>query len=191
MESNQLERGCRFERTVDGARRLLHCPPLLGRRGHSNLPLLGRRGDLLICALLLLCMIASCELSSASPARAADMAAEQASPAPNLNLTPLQQQKLAALESASGAQAGQLTEQIKQLRGKLADLYRAYNLDPNDAKRLNGQLNAVQGQLLDLRLSEQVQLRAILTADQFGQLQAAIKQPGEWRGHRHERGRHA
>ena len=122
-----------------------------------------------------------------APARAGDAGAP-------LNLTAPQQQKLAAMESASRAQAGQLIAQIQQIRKKLSDLYGTYNFDAGAARRLNQDLNRVQGQLLDLHLSEQQQLRGILSADQFAQLQATMHKhdfPGdhgpEDPGHRHGR----
>ena len=114
----------------------------------------------------------------ASPALAADPDGAA------LNLTAPQQQKLAALESASRTQAGQLIGQIQQVRAKLSDLYQQYNFDANAARRMNQDLNRVQGQLLDLHLSEQQQLRDILSADQFAQLQAEIHRHGFRGGHR-------
>ena len=95
-----------------------------------------------------------------------------------LGLTPAQQQKLSALESDSRAQSGRLIAQIRQFRQKLSDMYAAYNVDVAGARRTNQDLNRVQGQLLDLRLSEQLQMRKILSPTQFAQLQAAI--------HKHE-----
>ena len=108
----------------------------------------------------------------------APLAARAVDAPPALDLTAPQQQKLAALESASRAQADALIGQIHQLRHKLSDLYGAYKLDAVAARRINQDLNRVQGQLLDLRLSEQQQLRGILSADQFAHLQAAMHQPG-------------
>ncbi|WP_301002507.1 Spy/CpxP family protein refolding chaperone [Capsulimonas corticalis] len=104
--------------------------------------------------------------------------------APGMNLTPAQQQKLAALESASRAQSHDLFTQLQQIRGKLSDLYRKYDLDVAAATRLNQDLNRVQGQLLDQRLSDQQQLRRILTPDQFAQLQSSIlRRPHPGEGH--------
>ena len=91
-----------------------------------------------------------------------------------LNLTPAQQQKLSVLESASRIQSSQLISQIRQCRQKLSDMYAAYSVDVAGARRTNQDLNRVQGQLLDLRLSEQLQMRKILSPAQFAQLQAAI-----------------
>lgn len=194
MDTDQFDKFRPVGRGIIGAAKIALPAPSLEQRAGVRFLLRRnfRRGAALLRSFVLACA-ALLLLSLAQPAPAAELAASQAQPAPNLNLSPAQQQKLGALESTSRAQASQLTEQIKQLRGKLADLYKAYNLDPNDAKRLNSQLNSVQQQLLDLRLSEQVQLRSILTADQFAQLQAAIAQPSGWKGHHgrdHARGRH-
>ena len=91
-----------------------------------------------------------------------------------VNLTPAQHQKLTALESASRAQSSQLITQIHQLRQKLSEMYAVYGVDIAGARRTNQDINRVQSQLLDLRLSEQIQMRKILSPAQFAQLQAAI-----------------
>lgn len=95
-----------------------------------------------------------------------------------LNLTPIQQKKLSAVQSASRTRAEQLFGQIRQLRERLSGLYESYNFDPAEARRVNQELNRVQGQLLDLRLSEQQQLRGVLSPDQFAQLQAGVHRHG-------------
>ena len=95
------------------------------------------------------------------------------------DLTPQQQQRLSVLEAASRGQADRLLDQIRQLRGKLFDLYGGYTLDATEAARLDKNLNHVQEQLLDLRLSEQQQLRAILSPEQFAGIQAAIRAHGD------------
>ena len=101
-----------------------------------------------------------------------------ASETDSLGLTPTQKQKLTALESASRTQADQLIGQIQKLRHALSESYEDYNLDMAAVRRTNQDLNRVQGQLLDLRLSEQVQLRRILTPEQFAKLRAAIRSHG-------------
>jgi Spy/CpxP family protein refolding chaperone len=103
-----------------------------------------------------------------------------------MNLTAAQQKKLSDMESASHEQAKQLFDQIRALRDKLSDLYKVYSFDSGDARHLNHQLNHVQGQLLDLHLNEQQQLRSILTPEQFAQLQAAIQQHNGWDDHRRD-----
>ena len=112
-----------------------------------------------------------------TPVAADDMAAPRlvGSEASGLNLTPPQQQKMAAVESASRAQSQQLIAQIQKLRRALSEIYEAYSVDVAGARKKNQELNRVQGQLLDLRLSQQLQLRKILSADQFAQLQAVIR----------------
>lgn len=113
---------------------------------------------------------------------AAPLAAEPGGPPPPLSsmmkLTPPQQQKLSDMENTSHQQASQLTDQIRRLRERLSVLYGTYSLDTGEARQLNQQINRVQGQLLELRLTEQRQLRNILSPDQFAQLQAAIRQHG-------------
>ncbi len=114
------------------------------------------------------------------PAAAGDFAEPRliGSQLPELNLTPLQQQKLATLETASESQDHLLIDQVHQLRRKLSEFYEAYSLDAAAVHRTNQQLNHVQGLLLEQRLSEQMQMRRILSPIQFTQLQAAI--------HKHE-----
>ena len=114
--------------------------------------------------------------------------------ADGLNLTPLQRKKLAALESASRTQAHQFIGQIETLRHTLSEDYEVYSLDAAAVRRANQDLNHVQAQLLDLRLSEQLQMRQILSPAQFAQLQAAMRKhdaegdrshdPDDGHGHR-------
>ncbi len=132
-----------------------------------------RRRAVAACAALLL-------LAGASPPASADAPhADGWLSATPAGLTPQQQQRLSALEAASEGQADRLLDQIRQLRGKLFDLYGRYALDAAEASRLDKSLNHVQEQLLDLRLSEQQQLRAILSPGQFAQVQAAIRTHGD------------
>jgi Spy/CpxP family protein refolding chaperone len=117
-------------------------------------------------------------LTQVSPLFAGDLAAPRLvdSEAATLNLSPVQQQKLTALESASHAQSGVLIAQIHQLRHKLSDLYGTYTVDVAGARRMNQEMNRLQSQLLELRLAEQLQIRKILSPAQFSQLQTAIHQ---------------
>ena len=112
------------------------------------------------------------------------LAADANMPPNPLKLTAPQQQKLSDMENASQQQARGLTDQIRHLRDRLSQLYGTYTFDTGEVHQLNQQINRVQGQLLELRLSEQRQLRSILTPDQFAQLQSAIRRhgPGEY-GH--------
>jgi Spy/CpxP family protein refolding chaperone len=115
-------------------------------------------------------------LTPVSPLFAGDFAAPRLvdSEAATLNLSPVQQQKITALESASRAQSGVLIAQIHQLRHKLSDLYGTYAVDVAGARRMNQEMNRLQSQLLELRLTEQLQIRKILSPAQFSQLQTAI-----------------
>lgn len=128
--------------------------------------------------LVWLCAVGSL-LTMLHPCAAGEMASSYALS----GLTAQQQQKLSALETSSGDKAKELFAQIDQIRGKLFNLYQVYQLDTAAAAHWNQQLNHVQRQLLDLRLSEQRQLRAILSAAQFAQLQAAMHQHDDWDRH--------
>lgn len=129
--------------------------------------------------LITLCLGASC---CVLPTAWAGDPAGHFLPIASLNLSPAQQQKMTDLGSSSQAQAHLLYGQVHKLRDKLSDLYGSYVLDPAEARRLNGELNRVQGQLLALHLSEQQQMRAVLNPEQFALLQAALKQQGGWKG---------
>jgi Spy/CpxP family protein refolding chaperone len=104
-----------------------------------------------------------------------------------LQLNPDQKQKFAEFETNARGKRDQLFGQLREIHKQLGAVYRQYELDINKAHAINQQLNAVQQQLLQLHLTEQIQLRKILTADQFAKLQAAIQQhrshDQNWRKH--------
>jgi len=93
-----------------------------------------------------------------------------------LQLDPQQKAKFTAFENESRDKKKKLISQVRDLRHQLWTAYQSYNLDIKHVKALNRDLNRVQQDLLKLHFDEQVQLRKILTAEQFARLQAAIKE---------------
>ena len=96
-----------------------------------------------------------------------------------LQLDPGQKERFTQFETTSRDKKKKLIDQIRDLRHQLWDAYQAYNLDTKRVKALNRELNKVQQDLLRLHYDEQIELRKILTADQFARLQAAIHQSME------------
>jgi Spy/CpxP family protein refolding chaperone len=93
-----------------------------------------------------------------------------------LQLTPEQSKRFAQFETASREKKHKLIDQLHDIRHQLWVVYQSYDLDVRKAKGLNRDLNRVQQELLNLHLEEQVQLRKILTTEQFNKLQACLRQ---------------
>lgn len=93
-----------------------------------------------------------------------------------LQLNPDQKAKFTNFETTSRAKKKELIDRVRDLRHQLFVVYQSYDLDVKKANDLNRELNSVQQELLKLHFTEQVELRKILTADQFNRLQTAIRQ---------------
>ncbi|MGO8670416.1 MAG: hypothetical protein ACLQVD_03485 [Capsulimonadaceae bacterium] len=100
-----------------------------------------------------------------------------------LHLTPTQKAAFTTFEGTSHARHQGLMKRIFDLHQQLWSLYQAYKLDVVQAKHLNDQVNAVQKQLLDMHLSDETQMRRILSPAQFAILQSQIRQ--ERQQHQH------
>jgi Spy/CpxP family protein refolding chaperone len=85
-----------------------------------------------------------------------------------LGLTPPQRRQLNQMRKTTHAEQSRLGSQIRSLRSQLAALYRAYPLDQPRAASLVEQISQMEAQRLRLQLQIQVELRRILTPDQFG-----------------------
>jgi len=96
-----------------------------------------------------------------------------------LQLNSDQKLRFTEFENTSRDKKKKLIDHIRDIRHQLWDAYQAYNLDTKKVKALNRELNRVQQDLLHLHYDEQIELRKILTADQFARLQAAIHQAME------------
>jgi Spy/CpxP family protein refolding chaperone len=92
-----------------------------------------------------------------------------------LNLTLDQSQRLDALEDRIDTLNRRHKSQLKQRREALDEVYRRYHLDQQRARRLQAEIRAIQGQMLELHHTFQVDLRRILTPSQFDGLQRAVR----------------
>jgi Spy/CpxP family protein refolding chaperone len=84
-----------------------------------------------------------------------------------LGLTTAQRRQLAQMRRGRRQEQVQIAPQIRARRLELADLYRAYPLDEARAAALIQQIGQLETQRLRLQLQNQVELRRILTRDQF------------------------
>jgi len=136
-----------------------------------------------------LCLLCPSAVNSAPAASAPPPAIGQQDQAA-LNLTPDQKQKFTAFMSESQAARAKLYGKLHDLHRDLRSVYQSYQLDVKHAKSLDGQLNEVQQELLDLHLSEETHIREILTPEQFATLQAQIHQHMEQRAQQWGHGNH-
>lgn len=110
---------------------------------------------------------------------------EPRSPTAELNLSPQQRERLDALSARTRALNRELGRQLQSRKVELDGLYRRFELDEPRARRLRQEIHAVQGQMLEVHHTFQVELRKILTPEQFSRLQEAHRRrrgiPGRWR----------
>jgi Spy/CpxP family protein refolding chaperone len=106
--------------------------------------------------------------------------ARRTRPLAELGLTPLQRRQFNVMRKTTHAEQSRLGAQIRSLRGQLAVLYRAYPLDDTKAAAMVEQISQRETQRLRLQLQGQVELRRILTPEQFGrftQIMAGNRRP--------------
>jgi Spy/CpxP family protein refolding chaperone len=84
-----------------------------------------------------------------------------------LGLTPAQRRQLNVMRRTTHAEQSRLGTQVRALRRELADLYRIYPLDEARAMALVEQISQMEAQRLRLQLQSQIELRRILTPQQF------------------------
>jgi Spy/CpxP family protein refolding chaperone len=84
-----------------------------------------------------------------------------------LDLSALQRRQLNQMRRARRDEQTRVNDAIKQLRGELAAMYRYYPLDEARANLMIQQIAALEAQRLRLQLQNQLDLRRILTRDQF------------------------
>jgi Spy/CpxP family protein refolding chaperone len=84
-----------------------------------------------------------------------------------LDLTPLQRRQLNQMRQARRDEQTRVNNEIKQLRSGLAEMYRYYPLDEARASALIQRIADLEAQRLRLQLQNQLDLRRILTPDQF------------------------
>src|SRR5260370_40258417 len=84
-----------------------------------------------------------------------------------LDLTPLQRRQLNQMRQSRRDAQTRVNNEIKQLRSGLADMYRYYPLDEVRANAVIQRIAELEAQRLRLQLQNQLDLRRILTPDQF------------------------
>jgi len=92
---------------------------------------------------------------------------------PELNLSPQQKERLDSLSSRVRSTNRELGRRLEGRRRELNLLYDRYEMDEPRARRLRQEIHEVQGELLELHHSFQLELRKILTIEQFTRLQEA------------------
>ncbi|HEY3268967.1 MAG TPA: periplasmic heavy metal sensor [Armatimonadota bacterium] len=93
----------------------------------------------------------------------------------SLGLSADQLRRVQALHAQFGPKLGELERSLRDKRRALEDLYKDFALDMDQARRLNAQINDIQKDILAQHLRLQVELRKILTAEQFGRLKESIE----------------
>lgn len=84
-----------------------------------------------------------------------------------LGLTPLQRRQLNEMRRSRRDELTRVNNGVKTLRRELADLYRLYPLDEARANLLIQQITSMEAERLRLQLQNQLDLRRILTREQF------------------------
>ena len=74
-----------------------------------------------------------------------------------------------------GPKMRDLERTLSDRRKALEGLYRQFDLDIGQARQLNSQINGIQKEILENHLKLQVELRKILTADQFGKMRDGMQ----------------
>jgi Spy/CpxP family protein refolding chaperone len=94
-----------------------------------------------------------------------------------LNLSPAQRRQLAQVRRVRQQEQVKVGPQLRARRRALAELYRAYPLDEAKAKALIGEIAELEGRRLRLQLQNQIDLRRILTREQFTRF-TQLTEPG-------------
>jgi Spy/CpxP family protein refolding chaperone len=84
-----------------------------------------------------------------------------------LGLTPLQRRQLNEMRRSRRDEQTRVNNAIKELRRELADMYRLYPLDAARANAMIQQITSLEAERLRLQLQNQIDLRRILTREQF------------------------
>lgn len=107
--------------------------------------------------------------------RAAVRPAPQGRVMQQLDLTPLQKRQLNQMRRGRRDEQTRVNNGIKALRGELARMYRFYPLDEARANLLIQQITGLEAERLHLQLQNQLDLRRILTPDQFARLNQLLQ----------------
>jgi septal ring factor EnvC (AmiA/AmiB activator) len=83
---------------------------------------------------------------------------------------------LRALQSRVDRENRQLRDRLEDRRDDLEDLYRQYDYNHSRCTRLRREIRDLQSQLLELHHRFQVELRVILTREEFDRLQKELRE---------------
>jgi Spy/CpxP family protein refolding chaperone len=100
-----------------------------------------------------------------------------------LELSKPQEERMTALRTRVQAETRALSRQMEERRRELNEVYRQFEMDERRAVQLRQAIRDIQGQVLEVHHTFQVELRKILTPSQFERLQQAMRRP-----RRHHRG---
>jgi Spy/CpxP family protein refolding chaperone len=104
-----------------------------------------------------------------------------------LNLSVPQRERLDALSARIRGTNRDLGRRLEGRRRELNGLYNRFEMDDLRARRLRQEIHEIQGQMLEVHHTFQIELRKILTAAQFSRLQEARRTrrgPPDGRGRR-------
>ena len=132
----------------------------------------------LICGLLITALVAAGTASAQPPQPGRTDRLRQ------LGMNPDQTRKVQEVLKQFGPKMRDLERTLSERRKALEALYGQFDLDIGQARQLNSQINGVQKEILEHHLKLQVELRKILTADQFGKMRDGMdrRRPQERHG---------
>lgn len=96
--------------------------------------------------------------------------------AEELNLTPEQQAAIKQNRSENFDQAGNLHKRLREVRKQLKDELDKADTDIAKVKGLTAQLKELEAQMIDSRVSRIVEMKKILTPEQYKQLQQKMQE---------------
>jgi Spy/CpxP family protein refolding chaperone len=104
----------------------------------------------------------------------------------DLGLSAEQRERLDALSARVRGLNRELGRRLEGRRRELEAVYQRFELDDVRSRRLRQEIHAIQGQLLELHNTFQIDLRKILTPEQFTRLQEARRRRHgpQWRRRR-------
>lgn len=98
----------------------------------------------------------------------------------SIGLSPEQLKRVEALHRQFGARTRALEQTLSERKRSLEALYKQFDFDKGQAKQTNKEINSIQRDLLNEHLNLQIELRKILTQDQFDRLREGMerRRPG-------------
>lgn len=93
-----------------------------------------------------------------------------------LNLTPQQQEQIKQLRAQREGQAKSLRDGLRSARQSLKAELDRQNIDEAKVKTIAQELKQLEGQMIDMRISRVLEMKKVLTPEQYQILQEKIKQ---------------